>query len=426
VARARAPDNKRAGILRSVHRLLPALGPLLLVACSAPVSSLTGTPTPNPSPSAAPSPVGSAAVSAAEPPLLSLELVGSDLEAPSTINVAPDGTLYVNETRSGLVRVISPDGTLRPEPFLDFSDRISTDGERGLLGLAFHPDYDSTGRFFVDYTRASDGAIIVSELRRGEESVSADAASERVLLAVDHPSDIHNGGQLAFGPDGYLYVGLGDGGSHGDSLGNAQNPQTMLGSILRIDVDGESVAGKGYTIPPDNTFVDGGGAPEVYVFGVRNPWRFSFDPATDALWIADVGEGAFDEVDRLDPRAAAGANLGWSVVEGIHCFNGLPCDPGAFVAPLTGYGRDLGCAVIGGYVFRGEAIPGLAGWYLFADYCTGAVFGVPSDAQPAAGEVIQPRVLLETGLPVSTFGRGPDGALYLADFRGSIYRIIGG
>lgn len=180
-------------------------------------------------------------------------------------------------------------------------------------------------------------------------------------------------------------------------------------------------------MPMDNPFADGGGAPEVYVLGLRNPWRFSFDPATDALWIAEVGEGAFDEVDRLNPGAAAGANLGWSVMEGNQCFNGVPCNPGAFVAPLTGYGRDSGCAVIGGYVYRGEAIPSLAGWYLFADYCTGTLFGVPSDAQPAAGEVIEPTVLLETGLPVSTLGRGPDGGLYLADsLGGAIYRVIGG
>jgi glucose/arabinose dehydrogenase len=410
-----------------VHRLLLVLGPLLLAACSATWPSLDGTPTPSAKLSSAPSPVGSAAVSSVEPPLLRLKLVGGGLAAPSTINVAPDGTFYVNEAHTGLVRVIGRDGTLRPEPFLDFSDQISTDGERGLLGLAFHPAYESTGRFFVDYTRATDGAIVVSELRLAADQVSADPASERILLTVDHPWDIHNGGQLAFGPDGYLYVGLGDGGSYGDSLGNAQNPETMLGSILRIDVDGDLVAGKAYGIPTDNPFVDGGGAPEVYVFGLRNPWRFSFDPATDALWIADVGEGAFDEVDRLDAKTAGGANLGWSVMEGNHCFNGVPCNPDAFVAPLTEYGRDLGCAVIGGYVYRGEAIPGLIGWYLFADYCTGALFGVRSDAQPAADEVIEPHVLLETGLPVSTFGRGPDGELYMTDFLGgAIYRIVGG
>ena len=402
VSRSRA----RLGPLHSVRRLLLAVALPLFVACS---------------PAAEPT-------IAAEPPRLGLELVARGLEMPSTITGTPDGSLYINETHSGLIRVIHRDGTLRPEPFLDFSDRIRVEGEGGLLGLAFHPDYESNGRLFVHYTRASDGAIIVSELGRAADGVSADPASERVLLTVDHPSAYHNGGQLAFGPDGNLYVGLGDGsslGSLGDSLGNAQNPEALLGKILRIDVGGVPGADRSYAIPPDNPFAGGGGAPEVYVSGLRNPWRFSFDHATDALWIADVGEGAYEEVNRLDAGNAAGANLGWSVMEGNHCYYLLPCDTTAFVAPLSEYPRDVGCAVIGGYVYRGEAIPGLAGWYLFADYCTGALFGVPSDAKPAAGEVIEPRVLLETGTTVSTFGRGADGELYMADFfGGSIHRIV--
>ena len=408
-----------------MRRLLPALVAIILVACSRETPLPERTPALDGSPSPAASPIGSTAVSAGEPPQLTLELIAGDLALPSTITVAPDGTLYINETYSGLVRVIEEDGTLRPEPFLDFSDRIRGEAERGLLGLALHPEYESNGRIFVHYTRASDGAIIVSELERAADGVSADPASERVLLTVDHPSAYHNGGQLAFGPDGYLYVGLGDGGSLGDSLGNAQNSEALLGKILRIDVDGVPGADRNYAIPPDNPFSRGGGAPEVYVFGLRNPWRFSFDHTTNALWIADVGEGAYEEVNRLDASTAGGANLGWSVMEGNHCYNLLSCDTTAFVAPITEYHRDVGCAVIGGYVYHGDRIPGLGGWYLFADLCTGALFGVPSDAQPAAGEVIEPRVLLETGLSVSTFGRGPDGELYMADyFGGSIYRIL--
>lgn len=344
---------------------------------------------------------------------------------PSTITGTPDGSLYINETHSGLVRVIQPDDMLRPEPFLDISDRIGIDGERGLLGLALHPDYKSNGRFFVHYTRASDGAIVISEFRMGSDGISADPTFERVLLTVDHPTAYHNGGQLAFGPDGYLYVGLGDGGSLGDSLGNAQNPKALLGKVLRMDVDSAPGAGTAYAIPSDNPFAGGGGAGEVYVFGVRNPWRFSFDHVIGALWIADVGEGSYDEVTRLDTSTAGGANLGWSVTEGSRCYNLLPCDTTPFVAPLTEYSRDVGCAVIGGYVYRGDSIPDLAGWYLFADYCTGALFGVPSDAQPAAGDVIAPRVLLAGGFQVSTLGEGPDGELYLADFvGGGIYRVV--
>ena len=410
-------------------QLRAAVGLLLLVACSPTTPSLSGAPEleETASPSVSPAAGTSSTplpTTAAEPPRLSLKLVASGLEQPSTIAVAPDGTIYVNETQSGMVRVINPDWTLRAEPFLDLSDRIRVEGERGLLGLALHPDFESNGRLFVHYTRASDGAVIVSELGRAADGIAADPASERVLLTVDHPTAYHNGGQLAFGPDGYLYIGIGDGGSLGDSLGNAQNPEALLGKVLRIDVDGLPDAGRTYAIPPDNPFADGGGAPEVYAVGLRNPWRFSFDHAAETLWIADVGEGSYEEVSRLDPGTGAGANFGWSITEGSRCYNLLPCDTTEFVAPLTEYSRAVGCAVIGGYV-AGEATPGLEGWYLFADYCTGDIFGVRSDAAATAGEVTEPRVLLETGIQVSTFGRGPTGELYVADFgEGSVYRIV--
>jgi glucose/arabinose dehydrogenase len=417
-------------ILWSVRRLLLAAGLLLFGACSLAAPSSNGTPGSAQTTLPAASPTTSAISqtpepsSAAVPPPLRLELVASGFDWPSTITGAPDGALFVNETHSGQVRVIDRNGTLRGEPLLDLSDRIRVEGERGLLGLALHPDYASNGRFFVHYTRRDDGAVVVAEFRRAADGISADPASEQVLLTVDHPSADHNGGQLAFGPDGYLYVGLGDGGSLGDSLGNAQNPDALLGKILRIDVDAVPSADRSYAIPPGNPFADGGGAPEVYVYGVRNPWRFSFDQTTDALWVADVGEGAYEEVTRLDAGTAAGANLGWSVMEGNHCYNLLPCDTTPFITPLTEYHRTVGCAVIGGYVYRGAAIPGLIGWYLFADYCTGALFGVPSDAWSAPGQVIEPRVLLGTGLQVSTFGRSEDGELYMADLSaGTIYRI---
>lgn len=339
--------------------------------------------------------------------------------------MTPDGTFLVSETQTGLVRIITWDGTLRPEPFLDLSNRISREGERGLLGLALHPAYEANGRVFVHYTRATDGAIVVSELKRAPDGESADPASERVLLTVNHPSAYHNGGQLEFGLDGYLYVGLGDGGSLGDSDGNAQNADALLGKILRIDVDGVPDGNRNYRIPLDNPFASGGGAPEVYIYGLRNPWRFSFDHATGTLWIADVGEGGYEEITRLDSATAGGANLGWSVMEGSRCYYLLPCDTTPFVAPITEYHREVGCAVIGGYVYGGDGIPGLGGWYLFADYCTGMMFGIPSDAQPAVGEVIEPRELLHTGLAVSTFGRGPDGELFVADYAGgAIYRIM--
>jgi glucose/arabinose dehydrogenase len=240
-----------------------------------------------------------------------------------------------------------------------------------------------------------------------------------VLLTVEQPFPNHNGGQLAFGPDGYLYLGLGDGGSGGDPQGNGQNPATLLGSIVRIDVNGDEP----YAIPADNPFADGaGGAPEVFLYGLRNPWRFSFDRGTGQLWIADVGQNAYEEIDRVDPAADAGANLGWNLMEASHCFV-AGCSPEGLVLPITEYGRDAGCSVTGGFVYRGTAIEGLAGWYLFSDYCSGLIFGVPSDAAPGTA----PRLLLETGLSVSSFGQDSDGELYVADIAGGgIYRIVPG
>jgi len=414
-------------ILRFVRRVSLAFVVLTLVACTreATLPDVSTAPSASPVASAAASSTP-APIDASKPPLLRLELVARGLKMPSTIAGSTDGSLLVNETRSGLVRVIERDGTLRSAPFLDLSGRIAVEGEQGLLGLAVHPDYEANGRFFVHYTRLSDGGVIVSEFHRAADGIPGDPTSERVLLTIDHPDAYHNGGQLAFGRDGYLYVGLGDGGSSlGDSLGNAQNPHVLLGKILRVDVDSVPATNETYVTPPDNPFsVGGGGAPEVYVLGVRNPWRFSFDDATDALWIADVGEGAYEEVTRLDPGKMAGANLGWGTMEGNHCYNLLPCDTTPFVAPLTEYHRTVGCAVIGGYVYHGLAIPGLAGWYLFADYCTGAIFGVRSDAATAVGKVVEPRVLLDSDLVVSTFGRGADGELYVADITaGTVYRL---
>lgn len=244
-----------------------------------------------------------------------------------------------------------------------------------------------------------------------------------MLLTVDHPSAFHNGGQLVFGPDGYHNIGLGDGGSLGDADGNAQSTGVLLGKILRIDVDRPPDPGLAYAIPSDNPFADGGGAPEVFILGVRNPWRFSFDGATGALWVADVGEGAMEEVNRLDPSSAAGANLGWSVVEGSSCYNVLPCDATPFVTPLTEYHREIGCAVIGGVVARGEATPALDGWYLFADYCEGTIFGIPADAEPSGPH--PPVVLLETELPITAFGLGARGDVFVADILGgTVYRIV--
>jgi glucose/arabinose dehydrogenase len=220
---------------------------------------------------------------------------------------------------------------------------------------------------------------------------------------------------------------LGDGGSGGDPQGNGQNRSALLGKILRLDVDAEPTGDSPYAIPDDNPFADGAdGAPEVFLYGLRNPWRFSFDRATGELWIADVGQNALEEVNRIDPLADAGANLGWNKMEASACYL-AGCSPEGLILPVAEYGRDQGCSVTGGHVYRGAAIDGLAGWYLFSDYCTGLLFGVRSDLPvPGAGErAVAPRVLIETGANVSSFGEDTDGELYLADHAsGTIYRIV--
>ena len=391
-----------------------------------PEPTATGSPPPpTDPPSPSPRPI------AADPPALALEVVAGGLAAPIGIAPGPPGWLLVQEQDGRVVAVSLATEELTVT--LDITDRVLGGGERGLLGVALHPDFPDDPRAFVHYSDL-EGNTVISEFDVTETSspISADAATERVLLRVEQPFANHNGGQLAFGPDGYLWLGLGDGGSGGDPLGNGQNPATLLGSILRIDVDDLPDDGNdaiGYGIPDDNPFADGAnGAPEVYLYGLRNPWRFSFDRKTGALWIADVGQNAFEEVSRVDPVADAGANLGWNLMEASACHL-AGCSPEGLILPVVEYGRDRGCSVTGGHVYRGDALDDLAGWYLFGDYCSGLLFGVRSDAPATiAGErAAAPRVLLETGANVSSFGEDADGELYLADHAsGMIYRVVAG
>jgi glucose/arabinose dehydrogenase len=419
--------------LPAVPRLL--IMSLVLAACGTPPPSPSTTPaasvasptqpasgSQSPASSAAPSSIPSPAVTD-EPPPLALEVVGDGFEAPIGIESSPDGGLMVNE-RSGRVIAVDP-ATGATSVTLDLTDRVLAGGEQGLLGLALHPDWPTTTRAFVHYT-GLEGETVLAEYTVSEPPlpIVLDPSSERVLLRVDQPYANHNGGQLAFGPDGHLYLGLGDGGSGGDPHGHGQDPTTLLGSILRLDVDTPPAEGAAYAIPDDNPFADGaGGLPEIYVIGLRNPWRFSFDAATGDLWVADVGQNAWEEVTRLPAGEAGGANLGWNVMEASHCFADPGCDPARFTGPITEYGHDAGCSVTGGHVYRGEAIPGLAGWYVFGDYCSGTVFGIPSDAT----ELIAPRVLLQSGMALSAFGEGDDGELYVADVEaGTLSRIVAG
>jgi glucose/arabinose dehydrogenase len=341
-------------------------------------------------------------------------LVTRDLESPVFFTHAGDGSarLFVLEQR-GRILVLEQE-VLLPRPFLDISERVLSGGEQGLLGLAFHPDFRRNGRFYINYTRRPDGATVLAEYRRG---ASPDQASreERILMMVPQPYPNHNGGMVAFGTDGYLYVGLGDGGSAGDPGNRAQNPDELLGKILRIDVD----HGDPYGIPRDNPYAKEAGRPEVYALGLRNPWRFSFDSKTGELWVADVGQNKWEEIDRI----TKGGNYGWRLMEGAHCYSPVFfCQSSGLRVPLLEYSHEKGrCSIIGGYVYRGRTVDSLVGQYLYGDYCSGEIFALPSTQEGDTSR--DPRVVLKTSLRISSFGEDAAGELYVLDHGGGLYRL---
>jgi glucose/arabinose dehydrogenase len=304
------------------------------------------------------------------------------------------------------------------EPVLDISDRVVTDAEQGLLGIAFSAD---GGTLYVSYSLAPEGHTRVDAYTMDGDAV--DEGSRRELLAVDQPYDNHNGGDIHVGPDGFLYVALGDGGASGDPEGNGQDTQALLGSILRIDPARPS-GGAEYGIPEDNPFADGeGGAPEIWLFGVRNPWRFSFDRETGDLWIGDVGQDAFEEIDLLPAAGGggAGANLGWNEMEGAHPYEG-GTNPEGGVLPVFEYDRSGGgCSVTGGVVYRGDAIPALTGAYLFTDYCAGQVRALRAEG----GQTIEERTFDAEGSELVSFGEDAEGEVFVLSLDGPIYRIDG-
>jgi glucose/arabinose dehydrogenase len=343
-------------------------------------------------------------------------LVAHGLQSPLFLTHAGDGSgqLFVVE-QGGTVRIIVG-GILQDAPFLDLRDRLWTKGnEQGLLGLAFHPDHRKNGRLFANYNRKEDGATVVAEYTRRGRSRQVLAETERILMVVPQPYLNHNGGMLTFGPDGFLYIGRGDGGSKGDPQNRAQNLQELLGKILRIDVD----QGRPYAIPPENPYASGGGRPEIFAFGIRNPWRFSFDRETGMLWLADVGQWKWEEIDLV----VAGGNYGWRIMEGAHCYNPEEgCSPEGLTFPIAEYGHEEGrCSITGGYVYRGSAVPGLRGTYLFGDYCSGELFALSASANRRSSTVQQ--VLLRTGLRISSFGEDEAGEVYVVDHKGGIYRL---
>jgi hypothetical protein len=350
-------------------------------------------------------------------PSLAARLVASGLRNPLDIQSAPGDRerLYVVE-QGGRIRVLRG-GQVQPEPFLDVSSRISTGGERGLLGLAFHPQFAANGRFFVNYTDRA-GDTHVSEFRASSADL-ADPGSERERLFVAQPFANHNGGGLAFDTSGRLLIGLGDGGSAGDPSGNGQRLDTLLGKMLRIDVD----AGTPYAVPPDNPFrATAGARPEIWAYGLRNPFRFSVDPPTGDLYVGDVGQSRVEEVDVLPGSRGGGENYGWNVMEGSECYQGSGCDRGGLTLPVYEYDHPAGCSVIGGIVYRGCRMPDLAGTYFFGDFCTGLV----RSFRLASGQATDVRDWTASlrGIDSPTaFGRDADGEIYVVDYDGEVYRL---
>ncbi|MFN8621031.1 MAG: PQQ-dependent sugar dehydrogenase [Chloroflexota bacterium] len=406
----------------------------LALAAALPAVAASSTPPPVPlqasAPPATPAPASGSASAAPRaeastaPDLgsvrIALEPFASGLDAPVFVtgDRSESGWLYAVE-QPGRIVAISPDGEVATVPVLDIRDRVVSGGEQGLLGLALHPDFRQNGRLFVDYTRAEDGATVVSELAVGADGI-ADPASERVLLTIAQPYPNHNGGMLAFDADGNLLIGMGDGGGGGDPDGNGQDRSSLLGKILRIGVDGD----KPYEIPEDNPFLrDVDTRPEILALGVRNPWRFSVDRATGDVWIGDVGQGDWEEVDVL-PAGQWGENLGWNVMEGDVCYGASSCGQAGLQLPVATIGHDAGaCSVIGGDVYRGSAIPALAGGYIYTDLCIGTLWGLDA-AAAVAGRPVTPFVLGEAGGQPVAFGQADDGELLLVDHGGTIARIV--
>lgn len=354
-------------------------------------------------------------------PTITLMPTVSGLDNPIHVTHAGDSSsrLFVIE-QEGRIRIIADD-VLLDAPFLDITERVACCGEQGLLSVAFPPDFANKQFFYVNYTRQPDGATIIARFPVDADNPDqADAAGEEVLLTIEQPEANHNGGQLAFGPDGYLYIGMGDGGGAGDLDNNAQTSDTLLGKMLRIDVESDTAP---YTIPPDNPYVaDEDYAAEIWALGLRNPWRFSFDRATGDLYIADVGQGSYEEINFQPTTSAGGENYGWRCKEGNQDFNFADiCPDLTLVPPIHEYGRSEGRSVTGGFVYRGTRYPTLQGIYVYGDFGSGRIWGLRRN-----GDNWQNRLLQETGKPfnISSFGEDEAGNLYMAGYNdGIIYQI---
>ena len=347
---------------------------------------------------------------------VNLELFKSGFTSPVDIQNAGDDRLFIVE-QAGIIRILNPDATINSEPFLNITSLISSGGERGLLGLAFHPDYSNNGYFFVYYTNTSGDTQVARYTVDATDSDIADPNTAVLIIGADQPYSNHNGGCVQFGADGFLYVGLGDGGSAGDPGNRSQNLQTLLGKILRIDIDNTNGTNN-YDIPSDNPFVeDSNSLDEIWAYGVRNPWRFSFDSESDELWIADVGQGDIEEINKVAPDAA-GLNYGWRCYEGSQTYNTSGCpDPSELTFPVAEYTHAIGYSITGGYVYHGNVYSDIQDLYFFADL-NGLIGTVDNDNN-----------LINYGNYGGTwvsFGEDLNGELYIADISGSIYKVKGG
>jgi len=354
---------------------------------------------------------------------------GLSFESPVAMLQAPgdDTRWFVVERGSssgtGKVVVFPNSDAVTPAQTSEFvSLPVATAGEGGLLGMAFHPNFPGTPEVFLSYTRPGPDALhplttVISRFTSHDGGATLDPASEQAILTLDQPFTNHNGGHIAFDRFGHLFVGLGDGGSGNDPQNNGQNANTLLGAMLRIDVDGTPAPGKNYAIPGDNPFAGGGGAPEIYAWGLRNPWRWSFDRNTGRMWLGDVGQDAWEEVDIVE----RGRNYGWAICEGAH-LRGIstPCDNTNFTDPIAEYDHSQGCSITGGYVYRGAGIPALFGIYLFGDFCSGTIWGLREIA--GAKPLVAPAV--SSGLAVVSFAESLAGELFVVDFGGTLYRIV--
>ncbi len=382
-----------------------ALVPEASSAPSSPPPAATPQPTATPAPVATPAP---AAGFDANNISIELKSVVSGLRNPLGVANAGDGSgrIFVIE-KGGTVRIVE-NGQLLSAPFLDISGLVSKGREQGLLGLAFEPN--SGERFYVNYTN-NNGDTVIARYRVSSNRNIANADSAEILLTVEQPAANHNAGHVLFGPDGYLWIGLGDGGGSGDRFQNSQNKNTLLGTMLRLDVSGET----GFRNAPGNQFANG----MAWSIGLRNPWRYSFDSATGHLWLADVGQGQWEEVNRVS-SSEAGLNYGWPILESDHCYNATSCARNGFVRPITEYNHDFGCSVTGGHVYRGTQQPQLQGGYFFADYCSGIFWVLDANVST----LTEPTIVLRSDLIVSSFGEDEAGEIYVTAFDGTLYQIV--